>query len=325
MTARWWRDVLDRIPVVGGSRGEKEKEKEQETDKEMSVDLRAARTELRETRKALREMRKELREAHREVLEESERVVEILQVIYDDEAGNRRRLYELRASPEYELAYSDPDPLVSIIIPTYTNVKALETRAIPSALAQTYANIEIVVVGDCAPPATGEALARFDDDRIVYYNRERRGPYPDDPRGLEYVKGGPPFNEALRLARGQWIAPFADDDSMRPHHVETLLAAVREGRHELCYGRVLKVAEDGRTSETGVWPPELGRIAGQATIYHGGLRFIEHELADALFKTSGDKSLWRRMLRSGVRFGYVDDILVDYSWRPPGSSERMSQ
>jgi len=280
-------------------------------------ELRATRREVRDLRK---ELRKELRQAHRETLAESERIVNILQLIYDDEPGNRRRLYDLRASPEYELAYSEPEPLVSIIIPTYTNVEALVTRAIPSALAQTYANIEVVVVGDCAPPETGEALARFEDDRIVYYNRERRGPYPDDPRALEYVKGGPPFNVGLRLARGQWIAHFADDDTLRPSHVETLLRAAQKSRYEFCYGRFLKVAPDGQTLAAGEWPPENRRVGMQASLYHAGLRFIEHELADALFKTSGDMSLLRRMLNAGVQFGFVDEIVVDYTWKPRHST-----
>ncbi|MBA3347674.1 MAG: glycosyltransferase family 2 protein [Actinobacteria bacterium] len=270
----------------------------------------------------MRAIQKEVRTNHRASRAESERIIKILQRLYDDEPGNRRRLYELRESPEYELAYTEADPLVSIIIPTYTNVEALATRAIPSAIAQSYPNIEVIVVGDCAPPETAKSLAEFRDPRIVYYNRERRGPYPEAAYLLEFVKGGPPFNEALRRARGRWIAPFADDDSLRPLHVETLLRAAREGRHELCYGKFQKVAEDGRTEVGGEWPPELGRIGGQATIYHSGLRFFEQELAGALFRISGDKSLWRRMSNAGVRFGFVDEIVVDYSWDPRGATER---
>jgi len=81
---------------------------------------------------------------------------------------------------EYELAFSDPDPLVSVVIPTYTSYETLRDRAIPSVLAQTYENFEIVVIGDAAPPEAAEAVASFDDDRIVYENLSIRGPYPED-------------------------------------------------------------------------------------------------------------------------------------------------
>ena len=47
----------------------------------------------------------------------------------------------------------NPYPLVSIVIPTYTRVELLCGRAVPSCLNQTYANIEVVIVGDGSPRA----------------------------------------------------------------------------------------------------------------------------------------------------------------------------
>src|SRR5262249_50302660 len=67
-------------------------------------------------------------------------LVEILRSIHDRSQWRRVRLRELRASDGYERAYSDPDPLVSVVIPTYDNHELLRERAIPSVLAQTYQN-----------------------------------------------------------------------------------------------------------------------------------------------------------------------------------------
>ena len=54
----------------------------------------------------------------------------------DDEATeNRRRLYELRSSEEYELAFTDPEPLVSFVLPTHTRFEALRDVS-PLQLAQ---------------------------------------------------------------------------------------------------------------------------------------------------------------------------------------------
>lgn len=272
----------------------------------------------------LRRERIELHESLQALSGELLRLRHILQVLYDDEPGNRRRLYDLRASDDYELAFTEQEPLVSVLIPTYMNHEGLAEIAVPSILGQTHRNLELIVVGDAAPAETEEALSRFDDPRLVYRNRERRGPYPADARGFTFAKAGPPMNEARRLARGRWLVMFADDDAMRPHQIERLLAVARQERCEVCYGRALMEGPKGPVL-FGKWPPDRGHVAFQSAIVHAGLRFIEHELADALFEVSGDKSLLRRMVRAGVRFGFVDEVLTDYPYREGRGLEKAAR
>jgi glycosyltransferase involved in cell wall biosynthesis len=277
------------------------------------VELRAITKLMRQQQRAL----EKFKQTPRETREASLRTFAILQRIYDEEPANRRRLAELRGSPEYEASFDDPDPLVTVIIPTHSNADGLVTRAVPSVLAQTHENFELIVVGDGALPEIAEALRQFDDPRIVYVPKEHRGPYPMDADAFQRVKAVPPFNVGVRMARGGWIAPFADDDAFRPTHLEVLLRAARKGRYEFCYGRVQKISADGETVLAGEWPPELGRVSLQASLYHSGLTFIEHELADWLFGATADKSVLRRMLHAGVRFGFVDEVVVDYAWKRP--------
>ena len=56
-------------------------------------------------------------------------------------------------------------PLVSAIIPT-RNRPELAVRAVRSALAQTYTNIEVVVVIDGPDAASQSALAAITDSRL---------------------------------------------------------------------------------------------------------------------------------------------------------------
>lgn len=56
------------------------------------------------------------------------------------------------------------NPLVSIIIPTYNRAELLK-RAIESALAQTYKNIQIIVVDDASEDNTPEVVQSFKDSR----------------------------------------------------------------------------------------------------------------------------------------------------------------
>lgn len=240
------------------------------------------------------------------------RIAEMLQLVHDDEPGNRRRLAALRTTPDYAEPFDAAEPLVSVPIATYDAHELLRTRALPSVLAQTYSNIEVVVVGDAAPPEAARVVAEFDDPRVVFHNLTVRGPYPTDARALWHVAGVPPRNEAVRISRGLWIAPLDDDDEFRPDHIERLLAHARETRAEVCYGRLHCVMRDGSTFDLGTSPPSYGHFGWQAAIFHGGLRCFEMELADGLFGSPADWSLCRRMLRAGVSFSMIDDIVVDH-------------
>lgn len=256
--------------------------------------------------------REDLRLAVEELSVELRRVMDALQVIYDDEPGNRQRLYALRESTKYELAYTEDEPLVSIVIPTYDSYVTLGERAIPSVLAQTYENWELIVVGDAAPPETEEVIARFGDPRIRYQNLLLRGPYPEGRREAWFVTGDPPLNAGMRAATGSWVSRFDDDDALRPTAIEHVLAEAKTHRYELCYGLLNYIDRDSGARPFGEFPPREYHFGLQGAIVHAGLRFFEHELADAIFRRPSDQSWVRRMMRAGVRIGFVEEILADY-------------
>jgi glycosyltransferase involved in cell wall biosynthesis len=235
----------------------------------------------------------------------------MLRHIYDEEPANRRRLYALRETDDYELAFTESEPLVSFIVPTYNNFTALREVSLPSVLGQSYSNLDVIVIGDCAPPETGQVVAEFDDPRVRYYNRTYRGPYPEDPNSRWRVIGNGPHNEAVSIARGRWIAQVSDDDAIRPHHTEALLRAAQQNRYEHCYGLQLVQFSEGEDLQVGEFPPREAQWGLQAAIYHAGLRFLGLELADALYDEPSDWALCRRMLQIGVRTGMIDDIVVD--------------
>lgn len=237
---------------------------------------------------------------------------EMLLAIADQEPWHRRRLWELRSTPDYELAYTEAEPLVTVVIPTYDNYRLLGERSIPSVLAQTYQNFEIVVVGDSAPEEAGSVIDEIGDPRIRFHNRPYRGPYSEDPQARWLVAGAPPFNDAVRRAKGRWIAPLDDDDAFRPDHLEVLVGLAQRDRLELAYGRAETHWPDGHREEVGQFPPADGILSLQMAIYHAGLApSFELELTDATFGLPADWGLFRRMLRAGVRAGMADQVVVD--------------
>ncbi|MEA2418773.1 MAG: hypothetical protein QOE60_979, partial [Thermoleophilaceae bacterium] len=243
-----------------------------------------------------------------------DRIVEMLQALADEEPEMRRRLRQLRESESeaYRAAFEVPEPLVSVITPTYRAFEALRDVSLPSALAQTHRNLEIVVVGDAAPPETAAVVESFGDARLRFENLSLRGPYPEDRGRAWLVTGTPPYNAAVALARGAWIAPLADDDAWAPDHVETLLAVARQRQLEFVYTRLRVHLPDGGETVVGEFPPRLGQFGLQGALYHSGLSFMELNLSDALYGVPNDWSLCRRMMRAGVRMGMVDEPMVDY-------------
>jgi GT2 family glycosyltransferase len=103
-----------------------------------------------------------------------------------------------------------PEGSVSVIIPTY-NRADLVSRAVASALEQTYAPYEVIVVDDGSTDDTAaqcEALG----DRIRYV-RIANG-------GVSAAR-----NAGIALARGEWIALLDSDDTWEPTKLAVQMAA----------------------------------------------------------------------------------------------------
>lgn len=129
-------------------------------------------------------------------------------------------------------------PLVTVLISTFNRPFYLR-EALSSIFAQTWTNIEIILVRDGGSPVR-EAIADYlGDSRLTFIDR-------DQNRGLPYS-----FNEALSHARGEYICYLGDDDIFYPFHVETLLKAMLgQDRCQVVYGDLYKahcrVMPDGR-------------------------------------------------------------------------------
>ena len=77
----------------------------------------------------------------------------------------RARVPAAPVTPATEESRAAAPPRVTVAISTW-NRADLVGRAIASALAQTFDNIEILVVDDGSTDGTPEAIARFDDRRL---------------------------------------------------------------------------------------------------------------------------------------------------------------
>jgi glycosyltransferase involved in cell wall biosynthesis/peptidoglycan/xylan/chitin deacetylase (PgdA/CDA1 family) len=100
-------------------------------------------------------------------------------------------------------------PLVSILIPCY-NAGPWIAQCIRSALDQTYANKEVVVVDDGSRDNSLEVIRSF-GDRIRYEAGPNRG-------------GNAARNRLLQLSAGEWLEFLDADDFLLPQKIEKQIA-----------------------------------------------------------------------------------------------------
>ncbi len=205
--------------------------------------------------------------------------------------------------------YRDPEPLISVLIPTYNRAELLVKRSVASVLRQTYPRFEIVVVGDACTDDTEALLRDLGDPRIRFHNLPVRGKYPEDPYLRWLVAGSAPGNQALMMVRGKWIAWLDDDDEFSPDHLEVLLTACLGSRREFVYGVMMMEVDAGAWRPVGSYPPACGQICNAAVLYGAHLSFFRYDLEAWRLEEPNDWNLWKRMWGAGVRMGFVDRVV----------------
>ena len=104
------------------------------------------------------------------------------------------------------------DPLVSIVIPVYNGANFVR-EAIDSALAQTYRNIEIIVVNDGSTDNTRDIALSY-GDKIRYFEKENGGV-------------STALNLAISEMKGEYFSWLSHDDLYAPEKVEAEIEALK--------------------------------------------------------------------------------------------------
>jgi glycosyltransferase involved in cell wall biosynthesis len=111
------------------------------------------------------------------------------------------------------------NPLVSIIIPTY-NVEQYVEECIESVLAQSYSNIEIIIIDDYSTDVTPKLINAYSDRAIVLFNESNRG------QGFSRNKG-------MDLAKGKYILFVDSDDWIEEKTVEELVFSAEKAQSDI--------------------------------------------------------------------------------------------
>lgn len=110
-------------------------------------------------------------------------------------------------------------PLISCIMPTFGRYPQdihLVEEAIASFISQTYPHKELVILNEC-PNQTLEISPNYQDKGVKIYNLSQE----------KYSSLGAKYNRLLELAKGEYIAPWEDDDISLPHRLELSLFCIQ--------------------------------------------------------------------------------------------------
>jgi len=115
------------------------------------------------------------------------------------------------------------EPPVSIVVRTKDRPTLLR-RALASALAQCWSNLDVVVVNDGGCDVAS-VVAQYEGARLIQH---------ETTRGMEAAA-----NAGLRMARGTYVGLLDDDDALFPNHVATLATALERSRAAIAHSDVL--------------------------------------------------------------------------------------
>jgi glycosyltransferase involved in cell wall biosynthesis len=207
--------------------------------------------------------------------------------------GNRARS---GANSRGRVATSLDRPLVSIVTPTLERLAYLE-RTLRSVRAQTYANVEHIVVDGGSTDGTLELLERYAGTYNLRWISE-----PD--RGMYDA-----INKGLRMATGEILAYLNSDDLYFPWTVEVAVEALAGHLEaDVVYGDAIRMDEIHQWVVPVFMPP----FSTMATAAYGSLLqpvvLLRRHVFDALggfddsFAYVADMDFW---LRAAPRFKFL--------------------
>jgi glycosyltransferase involved in cell wall biosynthesis len=157
--------------------------------------------------------------------------VEVRAVLKDQ---RRVPVANVRARRRWRETLTGTAPLVSVVIPCYEQAPYL-AEAIESVLAQTYAQVEIVVVDDGSPDNTSRLAGRFPGVRCVRQPNQ----------GLAAAR-----NAGIRESEGELVVFLDADDRLLPRALETGVAQLRDHPEAaFAFGRYHRMGPEGARLE----------------------------------------------------------------------------
>lgn len=190
------------------------------------------------------------------------------------------------------------NPLITIITACYNSEHFLE-RSIQSVLAQTYENIEYIIIDGDSTDGTVAVIKKY-EDRIHHWISEKDlGVYDA-------------WNKGIKMSKGEWITFIGSDDVLYPDAMEKYVAFLNNSKEEYDYvsSKMHIIGTKGEMVRTlgKAWNWSEFRtsfIVAHPGSLHARAYFQKYGTYDPSFKICGDYDM---LLRAGeaLKAGYLN-------------------
>ncbi len=181
-------------------------------------------------------------------------------------------------------------PLISVIVPMY-NCEKYIAKCIGSLSAQTYDNLEIIIVDDGSEDRSGEICRELvSEDKRIKLIRQDNG-------GISSAR-----NKGLCHASGKWVAFCDSDDYFESDMLDYLLSAAMRHNADIVQCGVVIEYENGKS---------VIACSPEQTMVAGGLRSAETNFLKNFGKYVHSK-LFRRELLDGMSFNIRYSVGEDF-------------
>jgi len=214
---------------------------------------------------------------------------------------------DVLAPPQSPIGSTAGD-LVTVIIPTY-NMGHYLPQAVQSALAQSYANVEVQIVDDGSTDDTPGIVRQWDGDPRVRVHRQTNS-------GLSAAR-----NQGVALSSGRFVALLDADDMWLPEKLSRQMPLF-QGRPELgvVYSDYERMDGEGHPLPKGPTHMHRGWISGPLLIENfvsvstTVVRrecFERHGGFDLALRTGEDYEMWLR-LSVHYQFDFIAESTLRY-------------
>lgn len=201
----------------------------------------------------------------------------------------------------FPVEHNSSTPLVTVVTAVLNGGEKFE-KAIKSVIAQSYINIEYVVIDGGSADRTLEIIEKY-NSFIAF-----RSSGPD--AGIYDA-----WNKALLEAKGEWVIFLGADDELLPDAVSDLIDSAKSSNWNVDFISGKAALWDG-TSVINVFgrPWSWKRMRSYMCVAHTGAMhrrslFSDVGIFDPTFRIAGDYD-WLLRAGPGIRVNFIDKVLV---------------